>query len=352
MTATEITVGANDDGNLAQFAPLPTFRLNTSGACFEERYDIFSDLWGKFYDINLNNRSKFEGLGQSWEVDTMLAGYAAYGNVSLSFDPRRGEYDDNQLLLKLNLSGHSIDSFEHVMGAGWMVLLGFGSAWSAEYQDYDYVGVLLPAEAVGLKGPLLDAPTLHSDTPLGRVLRTALLAFMARLPHASAGEAPQLASDLAEVVRATMLTPRSHITSGAFARARKLAIQSHIDQNLLDFSLTPDGLSHLFGMSRASLYRQFHEYGGVERYIRDRRLLRTLRILNSTDGRRGHVRRVAESHGFTDAGNFNRMFRGRFGYSPNEVAKSDSSVLPRLRPRPSAPGAPLIISQMSDWLLG
>lgn len=75
---------------------------------------------------------------------------------------------------------------------------------------------------------------LHGKTPVGRVLKTAILAFAARLPHATVVEATPLLSDLAEIVRSTMLEPEGRPPSPVLRRAQRMAIQHFVDEHLSD----------------------------------------------------------------------------------------------------------------------
>lgn len=342
-------------GWLSRYAPLRAFELNSGGEGFEERADVFGDLWGRFYAVDLPaSRAGFVGTGRSWEVGDLLAGHAAYGDLSLGFDPRRSSYDPDQVFLYLNLAGMSV-SEAGSLGAGWICLRDFAAPWSESYLDYEYAGVLMPRAAIGYDPSRHGFIRVHAATPKGRVLEATILCFLARLPHVSAFEAPGLASEFAEVVRSLMLPPPMRANGAVLRKARRVAIERYIDEMIEggvtgDAALSPERLGRTFGLSRASLYRCFEPRGGVERYVRDRRLLRCLKALGESEGRRGDVRRVAERWGFHDTGNFHRGFRARFGVAPAEVLRAAPSDLDPPRIAPPRPGTPLVISRFADWL--
>jgi AraC-like DNA-binding protein len=101
----------------------------------------------------------------------------------------------------------------------------------------------------------------------------------------------------------------------ASIRARRF-----IERELHAFDLTPATIAARLGMSRSTLYRLFGETGGVLAYIRDRRLIRAMRILVRGDGARPlRIAQLAYAVGFADEKTFRRAFRRRFGFIPSEA---------------------------------
>ena len=98
------------------------------------------------------------------------------------------------------------------------------------------------------------------------------------------------------------------------------------------------GLIQRFGLSRRSLYRLFAETGGVETFIRERRLAYALRVL-AEPGHWPKLARLAHDCGFADAQVFSRALKRRYGISPMRVepglapiaAASESGLLGWLR---------------------
>ena len=64
-----------------------------------------------------------------------------------------------------------------------------------------------------------------------------------------------------------------------------LTVKRYIDNHLEDPDLAVDSLARQFGMSRASLYREFASVGGIAEYIRLQRLQRARRELRGDRGR-------------------------------------------------------------------
>ncbi|GJD90273.1 hypothetical protein BHAOGJBA_3811 [Methylobacterium hispanicum] len=101
----------------------------------------------------------------------------------------------------------------------------------------------------------------------------------------------------------------------ASIKARRL-----IERELHDFALSPATIAARLGMSRSTLYRLFGETGGVLAYIRDRRLMRAMRMLVRGDAARPlRISQLAYAVGFSDEKTFRRAFRQRFGFIPSEA---------------------------------
>ena len=181
------------------------------------------------------------------------------------------------------------------------------------------VGVVIPHTAVRYD-PRRHPPYLAIPiaTPRGAMLATALRVLVTQLPAVTAAEAPPLSEAFAGLVHSLLLAPLAPASladmpsPGAAAR-----IRGYIDRHLAD-ELDADQLSRRFAMSRATLYRLFQTQGGIETYIRDRRLDRCSIELMQATPERGRVRAVAERMGFTDAGHFTRAYRQRFGVAPTD----------------------------------
>ena len=76
------------------------------------------------------------------------------------------------------------------------------------------------------------------------------------------------------------------------------------------------------GVSRSSLYRAFADMGGVQTYLRHRRLDRLYAALRSGEARPATLGDLVRRNGFSSVARFEREFRDRFGFPPAEVAPS------------------------------
>ncbi len=104
--------------------------------------------------------------------------------------------------------------------------------------------------------------------------------------------------------------------------ALRETIRAYIERVLLDSdAIDPDSLAMRFGVSRSGLYVLFKPFGGVARYVQNRRLVRahTELLGMGNSSRKRNITNIALRFGFKDVSHFSRAFRSKFGYSPSEV---------------------------------
>lgn len=118
-------------------------------------------------------------------------------------------------------------------------------------------------------------------------------------------------------------------------------IRQFIEAELCDAAFGVDTILGRFGLSRTSLYRMFESDGGAAHYIRERRLLRALRLL-TRPGTRLRISAVAYAAGFADEKTFSRAFRRRFGVAPRQAGPADTF------PPGANPGEPILLSWMKS----
>ncbi|MFW8583999.1 helix-turn-helix domain-containing protein [Rhizobium beringeri] len=146
---------------------------------------------------------------------------------------------------------------------------------------------------------------------------------------------------------ASCLGPAAAATSAEAKGDLGRRLRRHIEENLHRNDLTPSRLTHDLHVSRSQLYRQFATSGGVEAYIRRRRLRRCLLTLCDSRYADRRIGDIAYEMGFADEAHFSRLFRRAFGLSPRgarSAARQDDPGLGGLF-RPPADGA-----SFGDWL--
>lgn len=89
-------------------------------------------------------------------------------------------------------------------------------------------------------------------------------------------------------------------------------------------------IARAIGVSRSALYRAFEDMGGVQTYIRHRRLNRAHAALRLAGGAREQVSQVAVDYGFSSSASFGKAFRERFGFAPEDIQATQASGRRRL----------------------
>lgn len=100
------------------------------------------------------------------------------------------------------------------------------------------------------------------------------------------------------------------------------AAQRYIRLHLASANLNSHAIASALGCSRATLYRAFSEYGvSVADQVRELRLQKLARLLQNPMNT-VPIAQLAQSCGLHDAPNLSRVFRQRFGISPQEFRVS------------------------------
>ena len=185
-----------------------------------------------------------------------------------------------------------------------------------------------------------DPATLHGRViapEAAALLRSHLLEthrILGAIPASQAERLGRVALDLLEVALAGECA--SEPATGTAARE---SAERVIAARLGSATLTVANLCRWVGVSRSRLYRLFEPDGGVQAYVRARRLERVVAEL-AADGPRGRVNDIAERWGFCDAAYLTRVFRETYGMTPGEfrALAREGAVLPSA-PAGSGPGS-------------
>ena len=147
-----------------------------------------------------------------------------------------------------------------------------------------------------------------------------VLGLRAAAPELTEADGEVAATTFLDMLGLAITTSERRAQPAARGAASALA-RAAIESNLGEPSLTIAGLCRQLGISRTSLHRLFDDEGGVQAYIRGRRLEAVRRSLLDPQCREP-VYAIAERLGFSDAAHLSRLFRARYGQSPSEFRAS------------------------------
>ena len=171
----------------------------------------------------------------------------------------------------------------------------------------------------GLHG-LVIAP----DTALGRLAAAHMNALSTEIGRMDPAEARIVGEATANLL-AVCANASPPVSEQARVRARPallVTIRHHIDRNLADPALGPETIARQFALSRSTLFRLFHPFGGIDLYIRRRRLARAYQTLVRSSSRSNeYIYQVALACGFASPSGFSRAFRLEFGQTPRDVVQ-------------------------------
>ncbi|MGU3362838.1 AraC family transcriptional regulator [Methylobacterium sp. M6A4_1b] len=131
----------------------------------------------------------------------------------------------------------------------------------------------------GLHGQSLD----YGGTPVRRLFHTFLSGLASCAEGLNAHEARHLALSAAHLCSACFRPDEG--AARASDQLTSIAIRRFIEAELGSEALDAPAILARFGLSRSNLYRLFEADGGVAAHIRERRLLRAMRLLTAPGGK-------------------------------------------------------------------
>ncbi len=183
-------------------------------------------------------------------------------------------------------------------------------------------------------GPLVrDADALHGlvlsqTTPLGRLAAAHLDALAGEIGHMDLNEG-RIAAEATAALLAVCANGTPATFESARIRARPaliVTIRHYIEQHLAE-ALTAETIARHFALSRSTLYRLFAPFGGIDAFIRRRRLARAYQALRTLTAQSGdYIYQVAQTWGFASESAFSHAFRREFLVTPRDVARGAPSV--------------------------
>ena len=165
----------------------------------------------------------------------------------------------------------------------------------------------------------LDVAALH-----GVVVRSAagaaLIAYLDRLFQTADAycedDIPLLARAILDLLVLTVRTAEPESAQAVRRAAAAQAARALIDAHLESANLSIARLCRDLNLSRTSLHRLFDDDGGVQAYIRNRRLEAVHQALTQA-GSDDPLHVLADRYGFSDAAHLSRSFRARYGVAPS-----------------------------------
>lgn len=308
--------------------------LNLEGASNEQRLDLWADIVRPLFDVSLLAKDTETPVDQAdaWLLDHVLLTKASFGSQVFNRNVKHLRADVSDcLLFQIYLDGElhgEVDGQPLHILPGDLHMQDFSRAHGARTTQATVLGLVVSHDLVGYDRDRHPAAlTLPRDGAVGSVLRSTLLSVFKQVDTITKAEQSVIAGGLVGLLRGALFAPTSlSAPSPAFAAARGRAIRDHIAQNLMAGKLSVDEICGKFGLSRATLYREFKAEGGLDRYVTARRLDAALMYLAFTDTPRGAANRAAEAWGFSSASHFGREFQRKFGFSPGSVVGSQSRV--------------------------
>jgi len=162
---------------------------------------------------------------------------------------------------------------------------------------------------------------LSGDTAIAEILGRHIFDLHKRADSMTFSEAEAVTEPTLALLRAAIASSKENIDQSS-----PMAIHSHlaeirkfIDNNLTNSNLEPEQIAMHLGVSRSKLYRLAEPLGGIQRFIKTRRLQHAFVALAKEGNTRGSISVVAFEVGFASENTFRRAFKDYFGMTPKEA---------------------------------
>lgn len=179
--------------------------------------------------------------------------------------------------------------------------------------------IVLPYTAVGYEpGKHAGSIIMPYNTAAGCMLSSLSAMVHERLPTASLKDAKAMAGMLTGMIRSLINGAADEVAREQAIMGRRAVMRQFVIDNIHDLNLNVATLCQKFGVSRATVFRDF-EPGGLRHFIMIHRLNQALSDIAFGPAIRGRISLIAKKWGFSSAAHFSRTFRENFGFSPSDA---------------------------------
>jgi AraC-like DNA-binding protein len=278
----------------------------------------------------------FLAEARTYLLGNLFVGWTTYPAHRFTRDERKIAEGIDQFLIRLNLAGGHVGTngrcrVEARAGDIDVIDMTQPMAYDAAPSTVIVLGIPRPL----LEAALPDVRELHGlalcgERALGALLADYLRSLQRRLPDMTRDEADGVAAATVAIVAGCLRPEHDAMATSADQRAggALTRIKAYVEEHLGSAGLDPQSICTTFALSRSTLYRLFEPLGGVRRYIRDRRLVRTFVVLADPAQRHRTIGEIAFDGGFTSETHFGRMFRRAFRCTPGQARNLDAFANP------------------------
>ena len=311
---------------------VPCSRFSLEGVAPRDRFALWRDSINCLFEVEAEREERETGfLG---EIEAYILGDMALAHTrtqaqSWARTPEIIARDGmDHFMIQIYEKGSM--SFRHrgqdrVFAQNGLIVFDLAQDMRSVSSDMANLSLLLPR---GLIEPhLKSAADRHlqilpnDENPMARLLFDHMKTLKAVAGDMTLAQAGEASASTAALVTACLngSEPEPGAGERGIAFALLVRARQRIEENLADPNLTPARVARLSGVSRTRLYEMFEPFGGVQAYIRERRLRLAMRMVVDQRFALRPISSIAEACGFSNDSAFSRAFRNRFGTTARDM---------------------------------
>jgi len=299
-----------------------------------EVFEMWHELCRPAFDTTSLEAADQLQLDFDWyNLDGLIFNRTAYSAMQFDRTARHVEHGGADLVvLHFLLSGREeveIAGRPVVMAPDRIVLVDWSHPFTRRTTAVEQLSIGIPRHLLSAGERLYDVgPVLEweLDTATGKMLAGAMTNIWESLPNWCQDDATPVSSGFLRLLGGLIEAKLGDAPDPNIMPPATLAVmKSHLTSRLGNPSLGADDLVQAFLCSRSTVYRLFHECGGVKAFIREQRLAKCLRTLTKLGRSKRPLGEVARAWGFADVAYFHRLFKRRFDITPGEAVRLNAS---------------------------
>lgn len=292
----------------------------------ESAVDIYRDLIGGLYEAKVSERQakRFSVNANRAVVAGAAIAQGRWGAHQIHRSQQHVRTSDagfvRVLFREEGVAINRIGDEIFVNSGPTIILADQGRAYTTVTSDFRSTQIYLSYEQVGYDPyrhpPMVSVP---ADSARGRILAHFVKSVCQELLSAPPAEAEPIIKGAAAFFQAVMLHDVTEPGRKSFQRARSAAMRDYLLDNIKNPELGLPDLMANFGASRATIFRDFEPYGGIQNFVAESRIKLIASELLDSEAKAGIITRLSDTYGFSSPQLFSRVFRGRTGVLPSDL---------------------------------
>jgi AraC-like DNA-binding protein len=333
-------------------SPIATLHFDADLLPAKDRFDVWRRGVAAF-DVTRSGdtTAPFHAKVDAWTLDSMAitSGRQSAACFVRTHEIAQADAHDGYLFVFLRDGSWSGDAagVSLIAGPGELIVLDLTRPMTAETTDVDSVTVVVARNAIETAMP--EPPAVHGhvlEGAAGRLLAEHLLSLVHHLPAIDEKAASAVIQATVSLIAACFASIGAQDAPRSAASVRHRA-RTYINQNLTSQDLSAETIGKKLAIGRSALYRAFAPFGGVQAYLRKRRLEAAHALLVDPKESRS-ITEIAYAFHFVSIPHFSRAFRNRFGYSPRQ-ARHGAGQRPKANLAMGGNGDPAVLG---NWVRG